>query len=73
MSLRQNYRTVLHNQLQETVSGLCLLRLPAVMLSIGPALLEEDKAFREANGPTQRVGCHQPQSRLQSGLHSGLQ
>src|SRR6218665_842815 len=50
---------------KKLVSGLCLLRLPEVMLSRGPALLEEDKAFREANGPTQRVGCHQPQSRLQ--------
>src|SRR6218665_1418156 len=31
-SLRQRSRTVLHNQLQETVSGLCLLRLPEVVL-----------------------------------------
>src|SRR6218665_3253774 len=73
MSLRQKSRTVLHNQPQETVSGLCLLRLPEVMLSRGPALLEEDKAFIETNGPTQRVGCRQRQSRLRSGLHSGLQ
>jgi len=49
MFLRQKSRTVLHNQLQETVSGPYLLRLPEVMLSRGPALLEEDKAFREAN------------------------
>ena len=43
MSLLQKSRTVLYNQLEETVSGLCLLRLPEVMLSRGPALLEEDK------------------------------
>ena len=55
------------------LSGLCLLRLPKVMLSRGPALLEEDKAVREANGPTQRVGCRHRHSRLRSGLHSGLQ
>src|SRR6218665_4029481 len=55
MSLRQKSRTVLHSQLQKTVSGLCLLRLPEVMLSRGPALLKEDKAFRETNGPAQRV------------------
>src|SRR6218665_2593624 len=72
MSLRQKSQTVLHNQLQETVSGLCLLRLPKVMLSRRPALLEEDKAFKEANGPTQRVGCRQRHSRLRNGLHSGL-
>ena len=48
MSLRQKSRTVLHNQLQETVSGPYLLRLPEVILSRGLALLEEDKAFREA-------------------------
>ena len=73
MSLRQKSRTVLHNQLEETVSGLYLLRLPEVMLSRGPALLEENKAFREANGPTQGVGCRQRQSGLRSGLNSGLQ
>ena len=46
-----------------------------VMLSRGPAVLEEEKAFVhvEANGPTQRVGCRQRQSRLRGGLHSGLQ
>ena len=49
MFLRQKSRTVLHNQLQETVSGPNLLRLPEVMHSRGPALLEEDKAFRESN------------------------
>src|SRR6218665_1132751 len=50
MSLRQKPRTVLHNQLQETVSGLCLLRLPEVMLSRGPALLEEDKHLEKQMG-----------------------
>ena len=51
MSLRQKSRTVLHSQLQETVSGLCLLRLPEVMFYRGPAPLEEDKEFGEGNGP----------------------
>src|SRR6218665_1364808 len=31
------------------------------------------QTLREASGPTQRVGCRQRQSRLRSGLHSGLQ